>query len=153
MDRLTFASTFYTFSRLFFESHAMPITFTVNHTNRTVYTIAAGDLSADDFASNIDTLVKQGLFAYSQLIDARNANMTLSLSDVKSMVQLIGELRKIYGAASVAFIAPNPFVFGMLRMYMTLTEKTDSGFNVFYDMKSATEWLECSQLALQYQSA
>jgi hypothetical protein len=69
------------------------------------------------------------------------------------MVDFIGGLRNIHGKSSVTFVAPNTFVFGMLRMFKALSDKADSGFNVFYDtQKSANQWLDYSQPVIIYQS-
>ena len=119
----------------------LPLTFRVDRNTRAVRTNARGVLGIDDFIEHVHALVKEKVFAYPQLIDAREARLKITSSDVRRLVDRIQGLRKMYGTARTAFVTGYPAAFGMMRMYATLSEESDPGFAVFRDIGEAEEWI------------
>jgi hypothetical protein len=119
----------------------LPLNSRVDRNTRTVRTKARGVLEVDDFMAHAHALVKEKVFAYSQLIDAREADLKISAGDVRRLVDRIKTLRKIHGTARTAFVTRYPAAFGMMRMYATLSEEYDPGFAVFREIGDAEEWI------------
>lgn len=119
----------------------LPLTFRVERSTRTVRTKARGVLEVGDFMAHAHALVKEKVFAYSQLIDAREAHLRITANDVRRLVERIKALRKIHGTARTAFVTRYPAAFGMMRMYATLSEEVDPGFAVFREISEAEEWI------------
>jgi hypothetical protein len=118
-----------------------PIRFHVDHDTRTVLTTARGVLRIKDFVAHTHKIVKAGVFEYSQLINAREAHLDITPSDVLTLVSLMKDLRNTHGPAKTAFVAKHPADFGMMRMYEIKIGEDDSGFAVFYDIYQAEQWI------------
>jgi hypothetical protein len=106
-----------------------------------VFTTARGVLRINDVVEHTRELANAGLFAYSQLIDARETSLKISPSDVETLVSLIKELRRIHGNARTAFVTKHLADFGMMRMYELKIGEHDPGFAVYYDIEQAIEWI------------
>lgn len=119
----------------------LPLNFRVDRNTRTVRTKARGVLEVDDFMAHAHALVNEKVFAFSQLIDAREAHLKITTNDVRRLVDRIKALRKIHGTARTAFVTRYPAAFGMMRMYATLSEECDPGFAVFREIGEAEEWI------------
>jgi hypothetical protein len=117
------------------------MSFRVDQDTRTVYTTAHGVLQVDDFVAHAHELANAGLFAYPQLIDAREAHLKISPSDVDTLVSLNKELRRIHGIARTAFVTKHTAGFGMMRMYEIKIGEHDPGFCAFYDIDQAEQWI------------
>lgn len=117
------------------------MSFRVAPDTRTVFTRARGILRIDDFVAHARELATAGVFAYTQLIDARDAHLKISPSDVQTLVSLNRGLRKTHGPARTAFVARHPADFGMMRMYELSIGEDDPGFAVFYDIYQAEQWV------------
>ena len=118
-----------------------PISFHVIHDSRTVLTTARGFLRINDLVAHMHKLTEAGVFAYRQLIDAREVQLKISPSDVGTLVSLMKELRFTHGTAKTAFVAKHPADFGMMRMYELKIGDYDPGFAVFYDIYQAEQWV------------
>lgn len=118
-----------------------PVSYYADHNTRTVFTTARGVLQIQDILAHARELAKAGLFAYSQLIDAREACLKISPSDVEPLVSLNKELRRIHGNAKTAFVTKRTADFGMMRMYELKIGDHDSGFAAFYDINQAVQWI------------
>ena len=123
------------------ELTATPISFRVDLDTRTVFTMARGVLRIDDFENHARDIANAGVFAYPQLINAREALLKISTSDVHKLVSLYKDLRRIHGPARTAFVTKRPSDFGMMRMYELLIGEHDPGFAVFYDIYHAEQWV------------
>ncbi len=119
----------------------LPLNFRVDRKTRTVRTNGRGVIRIDDFMEHVHALVKGKVFAYPQLIDAREAHLKITSHDVRRLVDRIKALRKIHGTARTAFVTRYPAAFGMMRMYATLSEEHDPGFAVFREIGEAEKWI------------
>jgi hypothetical protein len=118
-----------------------PISYDVDHNTRTVFTKARGVIKIDDFVEHARELANTGLFAYSQLIDAREARLKIAPNDIEILVSQNKELRRVHGNAKTAFVAKHATDFGMMRMYELKIGEHDTGFAVFYEIDHAIEWI------------
>jgi hypothetical protein len=120
---------------------ANSISFRVDHVARTVFTTTKGNIQIDEIVTHAHELANAGVFAYAQLIDARESQLKISPGDVNKLVFLIKELRKTHGTAKTAFVTRNPADFGMMRMYELQIGDDDPGFSAFYDINQGIEWI------------
>lgn len=119
----------------------IPLSFRIDRGRRTVRTRGRGEIRIDDFIAHMHALVKEKVFAYPQLIDAREARLKISTGDVRKLVDRVEVLRRIHGTARTAFVTRYPVDFGMMRMYGTLSEACDPGFGVFREIGEAENWI------------
>ncbi len=104
-------------------------------------TNARGVIHIDDLIAHARALVKEKVFTYPQLVDARQARLKITAADVRKLVDSIMLLRRIHGTARTAFVTGYPADFGMMRMYATLSEEWDPGFAVFREIGDAEQWI------------
>ncbi len=82
---------------------------------------------------------------FNQLVDLRAVtDVDMTSDQARTLAR-----RMIFSATSKrAFVAANPAVFGMGRMWEILTELSDnpSQIRVFYDLSSALKWLNLERL-------
>ncbi len=123
------------------ETAEIPFSFHVDRRSRTVRTKARGIIRMDAFVEHANTLVKERVFAYPHLIDAREARLKITVGDVRKLVDTIEALRRIHGTARTAFVTGYPADYGMMRMYGTLSEEFDPGFAVFREIREAENWI------------
>lgn len=119
----------------------LPLTFRVDRNTRTVRTSARGVVHLAALIAHARALVKERVFAYPQLVDARQARLKITADDVRRLADNIMLLRRIHGTARTAFVTRYPADFGMMRMYATLSEEGDPGFAVFREIDEAEEWI------------
>ena len=115
--------------------------FQIDRGTRTVRTKGRGVIRIDDFVAHMHALVKERVFGYPQLIDAREARLKITTGDVRKLVDRVEVLRRIHGTARTAFVTRYPADFGMMRMYGTLSEECDPGFAVFREIAEADNWI------------
>ena len=119
----------------------IPFSFQIDRGARTVKTKGRGVIRIDDFVAHMHALVKEKVFGYPQLIDAREARLKITTGDVRKLVDRVEVLRRIHGTARTAFVTRYPADFGMMRMYGTLSEEYDPGFAVFREIAEAENWI------------
>ncbi len=120
----------------------IPISYDVDQNTRTVFAKARGVLKISDVLAHARSLANTGLFAYSQLIDAREARFKISPSDIDTLVSLNKMLRRIHGNGRTAIVTKHRADFGMMRMYEIKIGEHDPGFAVYYDIDHAMEWIQ-----------
>ena len=119
----------------------IPLSFRIDRGTRTVRTKGRGVIRLDDFVAHMHALVKGKVFAYPQLIDAREARLKITTGDVRKLVDQVEVLRRIHGTARTAFVTRYSADFGMMRMYGILSEECDPGFAVFREIGEAENWI------------
>lgn len=121
----------------------MPFTYVFDRAADMVRTTAHGLIRFDDLAAHLHALVDAGVARIPQLIDARDAQHDLPPSDIRRLVDLVGELQAVHGLSHrTALVVSTPVDFGMARMYGALAEKVDPDFAVFRDLAEAEVWLQ-----------
>lgn len=120
----------------------MPFTYAVDAATDTVRTTAHGLIRFDDLAAHLHALVDAGVGRIPQLIDARDAQHDLSVTDIRRLVELVSHLQAAHGFRHrTALVVSTPVDFGMARMYGALAQKVDPDFAVFRDLGEAEGWL------------
>jgi hypothetical protein len=119
----------------------LSITITINSETQCVYATISGDIHLSAFAGYMQTLARQNLISYSQLIDAREASIEMTTTDLRAFVEFMKQYRQAQNPTRVAFVTANDTLYGMMRMYMAYSEGYDPGFNVFRDIEEAEQWI------------
>jgi len=119
----------------------MPFTYVFDSAARVVRTSARGVIRIEDLASHLQSLAQAGLAHVPQLIDAREAQHELSVSDMRRLVELVEKVPGGESPRRTALVVMSMVDYGMARMYGALAAETDPGFAVFQDLAEAETWL------------
>jgi hypothetical protein len=80
---------------------------------------------------------------YNILVDLRETDkFDLSVTDIEELASLHESLRSVIGDGKLAVVALSDAVYGVSRMWETVTEgHTFKAINVFRDLREAEDWL------------
>jgi hypothetical protein len=123
----------------------MPFHYSIDKARRLVISVGEGVVTFDDAKTHQDKLLLDPAFdaSYSQLVDMTAATELAFTADQAIMLAR----RRVFAAgARRAFVAVKPAVYGLGRLMQAYHEYCEA--NVFYDMKSALEWLGVPQFPL-----
>jgi hypothetical protein len=96
----------------------MPFTYVLDAATDIVRTTAHGLIRFDDLAAHLQALVDAGVGRVPQLIDARDAQHDLSVTDIRCLVELVSHLPAAHGFSHrTALVVSTRVDFGMARMY------------------------------------
>ena len=120
----------------------MPADYTIDKSQRMVFSKAYGILTDQDIISHQEMLRDDPDFdpGYSQLVDCTGVTKADDLS-----TDAIYELarRHLFGAESKrAFVAPKKLLYGLFRMFQILTNDYPDELDVFRDMTEARKYLK-----------
>ena len=122
----------------------MPISYTIDSTRQLVRTTATGILTDRDVLTHKKVLAADPRFrpGMRELSDVRGVtDLRVTSAGVHAMVAADAAHTVQSGAHQLAIVAGHDVVFGMARMYQTLTESTVSKVAVFRSQEDAIEWL------------
>ena len=121
----------------------MPVGYVLDKERRLVVTTASGRVTFAEAKAHQDQLRSDPDFQaeFNQLLDATAVtNLDISTEEAKSL----GRNSPFFSASSRrAWVAPNPFLFGMGRLMATYREIAggEEQFQMFYDRDEALKWL------------
>lgn len=121
----------------------MPARFEIDKEKRLVRSEVWGEVTFADIRNHQDALLAHPEFnpEFDQLYDATGVTSTeVTAGQVQSMA-----LKTVFSSTSRrAFVAPEPSIYGMIRIYETHYSMLDSPANlrVFRDKSSALQWLQ-----------
>jgi hypothetical protein len=120
----------------------LPFSYIVYKEHRLVISTGSGLVTWSEIKARQDDTQTDPIFdpEFNQIVDLRTVT---SFEMTPDETRLLAR-RHIFSADSKrAFIAPDPSVFGVGRMWGTFTELSDnpSEVHVFYDLASALKWL------------
>lgn len=121
----------------------MPITYTLDHDQRRMFTRAEGLLTRHELEQHLDVEAQDHAEEYAELFDARDATTDITADDVRGLV----DRARRWQASGIkvgptAIVATTDVVYGMARMYAMLAEFLNAPVEVFRDVASAMEWLD-----------
>ena len=122
----------------------MPISYRIDREQNVVRTTASGILSDEDVLSHKRALVDDPAFAVGmcELSDVRAVTeLQVTAAGVRAMVSLEATQAVTLKAHKLAIVTGQAAVFGMARMYQTLTEGNVSHVGVFNSYEEAATWL------------
>jgi hypothetical protein len=120
----------------------MPADYTIDKSQRMVFSKAYGILTDQDIISHQEMLRDDPDFdpGFSQIVDCTKVTKADDLS-----TDVIYELarRSLFGAESQrAFVAPKKLLYGLFRMFQILTNDYPDELDVFRDMTEARKYLK-----------
>ena len=122
----------------------VPISLTVDHERRRVTGVASGRVTLDEMRHYVEERVRQGAYSYPQLLDLRDAEITIP--EYESMFARAMDARRELKAGEIprsAFIArQGTATFGLLRQLATQVSFVHAAVEVFGTREEGEAWLE-----------
>ena len=122
----------------------MPISYRIDREQNIVWTTASGILSDEDVLSHKRALVNDRAFTVDmrELSDVRAVTeLRVTAAGVRAMVSLDATQAVKLKGHKLAIVTGQEVIFGMARMYQTLTEGNVSHVGVFKSHEEAATWL------------
>jgi hypothetical protein len=113
---------------------------TVDLERSEVTTIAEGTVTLDEVRAHFDREKSDSALPYRELIDARNAVVRLSCSELQQIVELLRSLARRRRLGPTAVVVSTDVAYGTLRMFQILVEDV-CVVQPFRDLAAATLWL------------
>ena len=122
--------------------HPRPAVFThtVDTERNEVTTIAEGTVTLDEVRAHLHREKSDSALPYRELIDARNAAVSLCSSELQQIVELLRSLARSRGLGRTAVIVSTDVAYGIMRMIQILLEDV-CVVQPFRDLAAATLWL------------
>jgi ABC-type transporter Mla MlaB component len=113
---------------------------TVDTERNEVTTIAEGTVTLDEVRAHLHREKGDSALPYRELIDARNAVVKLSSSEVHQIVELLRSLARSRGLGRTAVVVSTDVAYGIMRMLQILVADV-CVVKPFRDLAAATLWL------------
>jgi hypothetical protein len=120
----------------------MPIHYAMDPLHRRLLTRADGVVTFRDINAHLDVEQQNRDLEVPELVDARGATTDLTVEQVRHLVRRAAEMVSLFDLGPTAIVTTNDVVYGMARMYSVLAEGQGAVADVFYDIESATQWLD-----------
>ncbi len=114
----------------------MPLTFSVDQQNHVILTAAVGEIHLADVLAHLAHEAAEDGLGYPELVDATAADVRLSSSDIRRIVQELRELSSRQPLGLTVIVVSNDFAFGMMRMLSILCDEA-CPIEVFRSMNEA----------------
>ena len=131
------------------DKEALPISYRIDREQNVVRTTASGILTDEDVLSHKRALLNDPAFTVDlcELSDVRAVtDLRVTPAGVRAMVSLDAAQAVKLHAYRLAIVTEQEAVFGMARMYQTLTERNVSHVGVFKSYHEAATWLGINAL-------
>lgn len=109
-----------------------------------VRSYAKGNLTKDDLQDYLLELLKDPRYvgAMKEICDLREAELDMSMKDVYSYAQFMKSKDSSFENCSLAIITSSDLLFGLGRIYYSLTNSLNLQKNIFRSIEQAEKWLE-----------
>ena len=125
----------------------MPFAHTIDHGHGTMTTTASGNVTVAEIVQHLDDERLQGALPYSELIDARTASVSISATEVRTVVDVLRGLGAMHRLGPTAVVVATDVGYGMLRMLEMLVEDV-CVIRPFRDVPEAQRWLQSPTAAV-----
>ena len=119
----------------------MPLTFTVEDSQKLVVTTASGILSREEILQHLQAKGLNGLLATPELFDARDVTLDLSVADLQIIADQVRSVMAGIQPGRTALVTTNNFISGIAGTYKALTAQDNSQLEVFQHVEEARKWL------------
>jgi hypothetical protein len=119
---------------------AAALSHTVDTERNEVTTIAEGTITLDEVRAHLRREKSDSALPYRELIDARNAVLRLTRSDVREIVELLRSPARARRLGRTAVVVSTDVAYGIMRMLQILVEDV-CVVQPFRDLTAATLWL------------
>jgi hypothetical protein len=126
------------------ENADMPLSYQIDEERNLVLTTGSGILTDDDIIQHNASLLSDPGFepGMRELSDIRGIDrLEVTTEGVDRMVQHDERHAPEVKAHRLAIVASQDIVYGMARMYQSLTEQTVANVRIFGDIEEARAWL------------
>jgi hypothetical protein len=120
--------------------HATVFSHTVDTERNEMTTIAEGTVTLDEVRAHLHREKSDSALPYRELIDARNAVVKLSCSELQQIVELLRSLARSRRLGPTAVVVSTDVAYGTLRTLQVLVEDV-CVMRPFRDLATATLWL------------
>ena len=100
----------------------MPISFSIDHSQKTVHAEAFGSLTYDDIAKHLHQESDAGGIPYREIIDATRATAAFDASEAKRLVEMARSQARESAIGPTAVLVSDDCTYGMFRMIEILFE-------------------------------
>ena len=118
----------------------MPIHFVVNRTTHQINAVASGPIRYHDVEVHLMWERQEHGLSYPEFIDARQAEINFTPTEVRQIVELIRKLAKDTALGPTAVLVSTEVAFGVMRMLGVLLEDV-CAIRPFHDEQAARKWL------------
>jgi hypothetical protein len=129
----------------------MPVTVTIDHTRRRVLVRCTGVVTYAGVEGHVRMEERDGGIAHTGLIDLRGCETSMSVNEVRSLAHRIQSQGWRRNRGPAAIVANNDVMYGMARLFATLSDVTGDGarspIEVFRDIEDAEQWLSAYEPA------
>ena len=122
-------------------SRPMSISFLADHHHHLVRTTCLGIITMVELVVYFRSLATQGLLKYPQLIDAREATLRLTATELREIADQMTSLRAMFGKAPIAFVPRDAESYRVAREYGVMGAG-GTELEVFEDVAAAEVWIE-----------
>lgn len=119
----------------------MPVTYIVEESLKLVVTTASGIIAREEVLQHLRAKAADGLLANSELFDARDVTLDLSIADLQIIADQFRNAMSDVQPGRTAVVTTNSFIAGIAGTYKAMTAQDDSQFEVFQHLEDAREWL------------
>jgi hypothetical protein len=123
----------------------MPVTVTVDHAQRRVLVRCSGVVTYADIESHVQIEEPHAEVTHSGLVDLRGCGTDMSVDEVRALAYRIHTRWSHRYRGPTAIVADDDVMYGMARLFATLSEVTGNGISppieVFRDIEDAEQWL------------
>lgn len=119
----------------------MPITFSSDHGANAILTTATGIVSCGDILKHIEAKVVADVMSYAELFDARDVTLDISITEVNVIARKVREATGQEKPGRIGIITNSNFIYGLAKLYASITEKDNPQFRIFQDLDAARLWI------------
>ena len=119
----------------------MPITFRSDHGSETILTTATGILSCPDILAHIHAKTVADLTTYDELFDAQDVTLDVSIAELGLIAKKVKEATGKQNPGRIGVVTNSGFIYGLAKLYASITEKDNPHFEIFQDRDAALSWI------------
>ena len=119
----------------------MPIKFSSDHGTKAIVTTATGIVSCEDILNHIEAKVVADVLTYAELFDARDVTLDVSIAELNVIAKEAREATGQQKPGRIAVVTNSSFIYGLAKLYASLTEKDNPHFEIFREMDAARSWI------------
>lgn len=119
----------------------MPIAFRSEHGTKTILTTATGIVSCADILDHIQAKVVADLVTYAELFDARDVTLDVSIAELHLIAESAREATGQQKPGRIGLVTNSSFIYGLAKLYASLTERDNPQFKIFQEMDTARAWI------------
>ena len=123
----------------------MPVTYTIDSNDRTVYVEAYGEIAVEDLIENEKRIIRdpkleEGYNTYADFSDAKPSH-TVDIEKIRMSKEFVESIQEKRGQCKWAIYAPDDTAYAFSSMFSILSAELRIDTKVFREERKALEWL------------